>query len=333
MSLRELASKTGNYVTAQAINKYENGKATPGSDVLLKISEVLGVSIEYFFQKPETEVRLSTHSFRKRPKAKASMLKAINAKVKNHLEKYFEIENLFPEKRFIQFTMPDDNRRVIEQPDDIEKFARWLRKDWNIGLDPIRSLATVLEDRGIKVIMVKESEDIDGFLTRANESIPVIVINANFPTDRLRFSMAHELGHHLLINSSSIDFEKITNRFAGAFLVPDEMVLMELGKKRRSLNWKELMLLRVKYGMSVQAWIHRARELKIISENYAASLFRFLRKKNLYDKELGKPLSTEINLRFEFLVIQAVEERLISIEKGAEMLDVTIKDLRKNMSQ
>ena len=47
MSLRELASKIDNLVTAQAIGKYERDEAMPGSGVLIALAKGLGVSVDY----------------------------------------------------------------------------------------------------------------------------------------------------------------------------------------------------------------------------------------------------------------------------------------------
>jgi Zn-dependent peptidase ImmA (M78 family) len=331
LSLRDLAGKTGNYITAQAISKYENRQSTPGSAVLDKLSQALGLNVGYFFRDAEIDVQLSEPVYRKRPTIKTSTLKAISAKVKSRLEIYLEIEDMYPEKRFKKFSMPINNIRTIKRSKDIEKLANWLRRDWELGNNPIGNLTRTLEDRGLKVVTIEASEDIDGFSCWANNTIPVIVVNGKFPTDRLRFSIAHELGHLLIRTSDSDNIERYANRFAGAFLVPEEVVITELGKKRININWQELMLLREKYGMSVQAWIYRMRELKVISESYAGSLFRYLRRNKLYDKELGNPLPAERNGRYEFLVVQAVEQGIISEAKGAELLNTPLNEFTRNI--
>ena len=45
MSQRELAEKL--FVSQQAIAKWETDKATPNPDMLAKLSEILGVSVDY----------------------------------------------------------------------------------------------------------------------------------------------------------------------------------------------------------------------------------------------------------------------------------------------
>lgn len=326
LSLRELSKRTDNYVTAQAISKYENNRSIPGTDVFSVLAKGLDVNVDYFFQPYTVNVQLSKPVYRKRPVMKMSTLNSIQDQVRDKLEKYIEVEELFPDNDLNKFTIPDIKIRTIKKTKDTETFAQHLRDKWNLGTDPIMSMTHVLENNGVKVVMVETNESIDGLSCWANKHIPVIVVNKSFPTDRIRFSIAHELGHLLMNVKNANHMEKAANRFAGAFLVPDDVAKSELGDKRKRLQSRELVLIREKYGMSVQAWIHRARELAIISDRYAASLFRYLRKINLYDKEMGNPLYPEIGRRFELLVYRAVEEKLISKNKGAELLNISLQE-------
>ncbi|GJQ22162.1 MAG: DNA-binding protein [Bacteroidia bacterium] len=330
LSLRELAQQTNNYVSAQAIHKYEIGRAQPGSDVLIKLAKALGVKVEFFFRPASAEVTLSEPAYRKRSAASSKERQSLRARAKELVEKYLEIESLFPNSRF-SFKLPSDSQRMIRRLDDIETFARSLRKQWALGIDPIENLSEVLEDRGVKVAMVYAEKGIDGLSCWANDEHPVVLVKKSQPSDRFRFSLAHELGHLLLRVSKSIDEEKAANRFAGAFLVPAEAAKAELGEHRRSFSFYELLGLREKYGMSVQAWIYRARDLRIISDSFFVQLCRDLKRRGLYDKEIGKPLPSEQPKRFERLVVQAVEEGLISAAKGAEVLDIPLNEFRKKL--
>jgi Zn-dependent peptidase ImmA (M78 family)/transcriptional regulator with XRE-family HTH domain len=332
LSLRGLASKIDNYVSAQAINKYEHGKSVPGSDVLVKIAKALDINVEYFFRPSRVDVNLGEPVYRKRSSVGKKQQHSIRFRVKEKVEKYLEVEDLFPPARFEKFHPTGLHDMIVKKPDDIEIIARNLRKAWKLGIDPIANLTEVLEERGIKVVAVEGYEKIDGLSCLANDSVPVIVVNGDVPSDRLRFNIAHELGHLLLKLPKSIDPEKAAHRFAGAFLVPQEAVELELGKNRTLLNMNELLILREKYGMSIQAWIMRAGELGIISGSYKKLLIRYLKKQGLFQKPIGKPLPPEIPKRFERLVIQAIVEDLISPVRGAELLDISLNEIREKLS-
>jgi Zn-dependent peptidase ImmA (M78 family)/DNA-binding XRE family transcriptional regulator len=331
LSLRQLADKTNNYVSAQGIHKYELDKATPGSDVLLKLAKALDVKVEFFFRPSSNVVTLGEPAYRKRFETSAKELEAIRARAKDWVEKYLEVESLFPDHRFKPFKMPKSSGKIIRHLDQIEEVASGVRKEWSLGMDPIDKLTEVLEDRGVKVAMVATESDVDGLSCWVNEQIPLILVKKNQTSDRLRFSIAHELGHLLLKLHDSVKAEKAADRFAGAFLVPGVAARTELGEKRQSFNFDELKSLRVKYGMSVQAWIYRAHDLDIISDSLFAQLFQFLGAKGLKQKEIGEQLPPEHAGRFERLVLQAVEEDLISPAKGAELLNVPLNEFRKRL--
>lgn len=329
MSLRDLANKTNNYVSAQAIHKYELGTSAPGSDVLIRLSKALGVKVEFFFRPLRDQISLSEPVYRKKsslPKKKADELQA---RVKDVLEKYLEVEGYFGENRFPKLDLPADKVRKVRSMNDVEHLSRELRRTWALGIDPIQRLIEVLEDRGVKVVTLDAEKNFDGLSCWANENIPVIVVRNTQESDRLRLSLAHELGHLLMDLSPSLNPEKAAHRFAGAFLVPEEAARAELGNARNRFSSFELLTLREKYGMSVQAWIYRAYDLNIISHSFLVQLVRFLKSRGLYNKELGKPLPPEEPARFKRLVVQAVDEKVISPAKGAEMLDISLNELRR----
>lgn len=331
LSLRGLAEASNNYVSAQVIQKYEQGITNPGSDVLIKLAKALSVKVEYFFRPDAVQVSLSCPVYRKRASAPKKYLESIQAKVKDKVEKYLEIEALFPVDRFEKITISKLKHRSIQKAGDIERLADDLRDVWALGNDPIENITDIVEDRGAMVIPLEASDDFDGLSCWANDSIPVIVVKKGLSGDRQRSDLAHELGHLIMKVSSDIKEEKAAKRFSGAFLAPAEAVYRELGKKRHNLDLVELDMLKKKYGMSMQQWIYRAKDLDIISESRAAVLFQLFRTKKWYRNEPGYRVPEELPQRYQLLVIQAVTEGLISPVRATEFLDVPINQLRKDM--
>ena len=92
--------------------------------------------------------------------------------------------------------------------------------------------------------------------------------------DRCRYNVAHELGHFLTsaLDISEKDAGIVAHRFAASLLVPASVALQELGEKRRHVDFGELGVLKQKYGLSMQAWVRRAKDLEIISESKYKSL-------------------------------------------------------------
>jgi transcriptional regulator with XRE-family HTH domain len=90
LSMRELGEKVG--VSHTAISNYEKGEDRPRPSVLVKLGEVFEVSTEYFF-KPLT-MEVSSISYRKTSDLTKKEQNAVEARVKERIEKYTFIEKV-----------------------------------------------------------------------------------------------------------------------------------------------------------------------------------------------------------------------------------------------
>jgi Zn-dependent peptidase ImmA (M78 family) len=311
MSLRKLAEKAE--ISAMAISKYERDLDMPSSGVLLRLAQTLGVPIDFFFRPKTISVQLQ--AYRKHVALGTKVQEAIQMRIQEWLERYLEVESYFPdEERAISLPA-----YTIQSKDQVEDVALELRKNWNVGLDPIENLTQLLEDRGIKVGLVSGFEHFDA-CTFIADGIPIIVSKDELPGDRQRFNLGHELGHLILDVEKRLDPEAVCHRFVGAFLVPGPAARFELGSRRTTLDMNELYLLKHKYGLSMQAWILRARELEIISEKAAERLFQRFRANGWQRREPGEVLPSEIPLRMERLIYRALAEDLLSRSRAQELL-------------
>jgi Zn-dependent peptidase ImmA (M78 family)/DNA-binding XRE family transcriptional regulator len=311
LSLRALAEKAE--VSAMAISKYERGLAMPGSAVLLRLARALEVSIDFLLR--PTSVSVQLQAYRKHASLCVKDQQAIQMRIQEWLERYLEIESFFPAEQR-PTSLPVRQVRSMEQ---VEELAGELRANWRLGLDPIENLTQLLEDQGIKVGLVSGFDHFDACTFLANGT-PVIVTRADLPGDRQRFNLGHELGHLVLDVEGELNPEAACHRFVGALLVPSEKARFELGSSRTTLDLIELYLLKLKYGLSMQAWIYRAKDLGIILENEAARLFKHFRTRGWHRREPGEPLPTEKPLRMERLVYRALAEDLISRSRAQELL-------------
>lgn len=314
ISQRELADKAA--VSAMAISKYERDMDTPGSAILLRLADTLKVKVEYFFR--PTTVTLSTPTYRKRASLPIHEDASILERIQEWLERYLDVENLLD--RAPTFSLP--LLQPIQDIEEVEKAALSLRKQWSLGLDPIKNFMEVCEDHGIKIGLVDGHPDFDALTLVANGNIPVIVLRRDMPGDRQRFCLAHELGHLALQPAEQVDVEKAAHRFAGAFLAPQSVIAMELGAKRHTIGINELHLLKEKYGLSMQAWIYRAKDLGILSETNAIQIFKRFRQHGWHREEPGCPFPPEQPQRFERLVMHALCEGIISQARAAELLGI-----------
>ena len=318
LSLRALAALA--QISAMAISKYETGKATPSSGVLLNLTKALGVRTEYFFR--PVKVELHEVNYRKHSKLGVKVLDQIKGDAIEQLERFIELEQLLPNGPVSPFRLPEDLPARVDTMDEIEDIALALRKAWNLGIDPIPVVTDMLEERGIKVIQSDAIPgNFDGLACKV-DGIPVIAVSAQAPGDRQRFTMTHELGHLLLHDrvSEKLDIEAACNRFAGAFLAPESEVRKELGERRSWLEPKELAALKQAYGLSMQGWMHRAKDLGIAPHIAYVEMRKFFSAQGWTRTEPGVPYPQERPQLFEQLVYRALGQDLISESKAAELL-------------
>jgi len=326
LSMDALVAKMDHFLTKQAISKYETGKSVPGSEVLVRLAKTLGVKTSYFMQEPKVNVEFI--AYRKHGRLLKAEANRLQVRITDHLENYCWLAALFP--------APDGKagrREVVNMPkllqaksvDDAEKIAKELREKWKIGMDPIENLVETLEDHAATVLALDADARFDGNAAWAKvigdneQKIPVLVTNAAMPGDRQRFNLAHELGHLVIKQKKTKDDEDIAHRFAAAFLVPDEVAYRELGQSRSRIEFDELLLLKHKYGMSMQAWLRRAKDLGIISFSWYKNTLVSFRKFGWHRNEPGKQVASEKPIRFRQFALRAMAEGIISRERAEEL--------------
>ncbi len=312
LSLRALGKMVG--VSQTAISKYETEKVIPNSDMLIKIGNATNTGLDYFFRK--NIVKLSAPNYRCRKSLGKKAEYIIHAKTADWLERYLETEHISNEKIKIDILTPEECH--ADSLNDIESIAVRFRRHWNLGLDPIENLVDTFEMHGIKVGLIDADTKFDA-LTFRHEKHPVITVNKNISGDRQRFNLAHELGHIILDLNENLDEEKAAHRFAGALLIPEEMMKYELLDKRKDLDINELYHLKHKYGISMKALIHRASDLDIIPENVAIRFYREFSRRGWNKKEPGDKVPGERPIHMELLILRALSEQKITRSRATEL--------------
>ncbi len=331
LSLRELSEKIDNEVTKQSLSKYEKGQMQPTSKVLQSLANALNQKIDFFLLNSFTEFK--SISYRKKQDLPKREEEAILERARAYYENYSEIEIILGAKS--KFINPVSDL-IIKNYEDVERAAAILRKEWNLGLQPISNLIEMLESVGIKVYVIEHSDKIDGVSIDVENGSPLVIINvAGKPLERVRFTILHELAHSFLRFSQSIEsdsklLEKLCHYFASCLLLP-RIKLLEMigGKKRTYIQIEELKSIKNFFGISIRAIVYRLKQIGIITENYHKRWSIWLNKTYGVKNEPGSYLGVEKSYRFMQLINRALSEELISISKAAALTGVYIQDLKR----
>lgn len=336
MSLRDLEAAIQGQVSAQAIGKYERNEMMPGSTILLALSKALEVTPEYLLS--ERKIELTGVDFRKAPNAGVKEERAVEASILDQVERYLELEALLPgvEQRRHDSA---DAAFEIASIEDAELAGDALRRLWDLGIDPIPSMAELLEDKGVKVIALDLPETVSGskaLVQRPNEhDVPVIVVNQNHNGERQRFTLAHELAHLVLRFSglSDAEQEKAADRFAGAFLMAKDMVMRVLGSHRTSISIGELAELKKIFRVSIASLVVRCAQLGILSKAAYGRLWGQIKRQGWNSQASTEPngLEPEVPQRMERLCLRAVSEGAISEARAAELLNISVRELDRRL--
>lgn len=253
--------------TPTTISRYEHNKTEPNAFILSKISSCLNLKNEFFY-KPillDTEEFFffrSLSSATKRERLKAEWKTRWAKAILKYEDQYLN----FPSLNLPNVDVPDDP--FVLTYDQIEKIAGECRKFWNLGMGPISNMTLLLENNGIIIIYgKKESEKLSGhvYFSKQNPR-PIILINDHSSPSRVRFSVAHELGHIILHRRLSAtkkglfyhkELENQAFYFAGAFLLPKAYFMADI--KVPTLD--AFLNLKQKWNVSIGGMIKRAENL------------------------------------------------------------------------
>lgn len=310
LTLEGLSSRMGGMVTKQSLSKYEKGLAMPRPSVLSMLAEVLGVKMAYFLSDPQTSVEII--AYRKKTSLSVSEKNRVENLVTATLEKRVELQKYFDSDSDFNFPIRSIKANSF---DDVEKAAENIRNICNLGTDPIASVTDVLESCKIHVIEIEADKKFDGISAVVQDSngkniSAAVVSRCYLSGERQRLNLAHELGHLVLELNGELDPEKAAYTFGSSFLVPSKTLKDELGKKRSSITLQELLFLKRKYGISVQALLYRMRDLCIISENYLSEWFKLFSKMR-WRKSEPEEIATERSSWLHLHTMRAYAEGFI----------------------
>ncbi len=101
---------------------------------------------------------------------------------------------------------------------------------------------------------------------------PLVLLNSTHAADRVRFTLAHEIGHLVMHRFPTDDMETEANAFASAFLMPAAEIKQSFRGRRITLEL--LASLKPEWKVAMQALLMRASGLGLVSPNQARYLWQ-----------------------------------------------------------
>ncbi len=244
-------------VSQGEISKIEAGIRPPSDELLIRIAKLLKCPVEFFFlTDPVRNFGSSCVYHRKRQSTPQKMLDQLLAlvnkrriQIKRLLQSVEVTDNLFPRL---------DVDDYAEGPAHI---ARMLRSAWKLPPGPIHNLTDAIEGAGGLVLRCDfGTNKVDAFSQWLPDLPPLFFINGPIPADRVRFSLAHEIGHIVMHQLPTDNMEREADQFAAELLMPSASIASDLAE----ISLPRLAALKPKWKVSMAALLKRSGDLGLI---------------------------------------------------------------------
>lgn len=274
LSQKELAELLD--VTAGELSRIEAGLRWPRPQLVERMAQILEYPPSFFFQKVQLYGAGLGELFHRRFQDIPARLLAQAHAVTNLRRQ--EVDALLRAVDIPECRIPKIDIEDYDGP--IDDIARRVRVAWNLPRGPVENLSKTIEDAGGIIVRCAFGTDrIDAISQWIPPLPPLFYVNENLPQDRLRLSLAHELGHvimhqvaHATIDpNANPDTERQAFAFGAELLTPERDIRPDLERDRLTLA--RLAVLKAYWKVSMQALIMRAKELGTITPRYAKTLF------------------------------------------------------------
>jgi Zn-dependent peptidase ImmA (M78 family)/transcriptional regulator with XRE-family HTH domain len=278
-------------MSRQAVSATESGKRAITVEELLKLSDLYRLPVDTFLGRRAAE----------RPRALPAIQRRENARRKEYLDDH-DAQEIFAFESFLKAECAaagDRTKRSIDQVEQllgkpagpfcqVGRLADRVRGLIDLETPPI-NVYRAISHFGLRVRMTALNTISGAFLSATPARIAGVLINSNQPTDRQRFSAAHELGHCILGHAGPGGDEKIisplgrrfssreveADSFSSEFLMPGPLVLKQIDQLRiPSALEEQVYILANRFLVSFQAIVYRLAGLNLISARQKEALLK-----------------------------------------------------------
>lgn len=349
----DLAHRAG--LSLAGYRNLETGQSAPRVATLAALAGVLEVKVQELVTPAPQLSRVRFRSF-----TRLRTREGILAKVARWLNDYNDLEGILGDR--ISYELANLEPKEPPQAAVEVRRALGLTKE-----EPVHNLCGLLEAHGIKVFALSVASDaFFGLSIAAADGGPAVVVNTweRISVERWIFTAAHELGH-LVLHREDYDVEqkaeekareREANLFASHFLMPDEVFWKEWNDTSGMALIDRVLKVKRMFRVSYRTVLYRLSERSKGNKSHVWKLFQ-----NEYRRRYGRTLLKEdeplalaadafqasfpetarasepdvlsshdfTTDRLSRLVRQAVESEAITLARGAEILNLSLFEMRQ----
>lgn len=303
------------------ISKIEHGDLGVSETLLESISQATAYPPNFFYQ--QGNIMPVNLCYRMRKKVPAKLITPIEAKiniVRNNVQ--FLSRSLNKQTPLIAtYKVTNDNTPA--------QIAQQVRQVLNIKTPVVDDLTKAIELQGIAISSFEfGTERVDSRAILTDDQYPVVVLNKNLLGDRLRFSLAFELGH-LVMHTYSIpnadrDINHEANQFAAELLMPADDIKKDFGD---NITLALLAELKRKWKVSMIALLYRADDLGLLTPNQKRYLIQQFNQTKIRRREpLELDVPKENPMLIKQMVIELCNKNGLSLPDLANMMALGLED-------
>lgn len=243
------------------LSKFEKGLGGLSDSVLSRIMGLLGFPVDFL------DLDIDNTVVCKHYRKKAS----IRVSDRDRIDRFVAIRAYCFDWLTEEVEIPEFKFKYMDLENGItpEEAALYVRKQFRLGLRPIENICGLLERNGVSLFFWDcPYDEFDGVSLISDRGNHLVVVNENMSNDRIRYSLAHELGHIVMHQSCDIfvpenrDKEDEANRFAAELLMPADGIKHSLD----GLRLRDAMRLKQYWLTSMYAILLRAKKLGRIDD-------------------------------------------------------------------
>ncbi len=241
------------------ISKFETGVKIPTDEQVRGLASHLHYPQEFFYANETVRDFGSGCVYHRRrktsPEAKLKQLLMLVNLRRIHVKRLLTSVNTTSEFTFEELAIDEFDGNAV-------CVAQALRAIWKIPPGPVQNVVNIIESAGGIIVSCDFGTDkIDALSQWLPGLPPVFLVNSRIPTDRLRWTLVHEIGHIVMHRFPTDQMEKEADQFTAEFLLPEE----EVKKHLYDLSLPKLAQLKPYWRVSMNALLRRAGDLQTIA--------------------------------------------------------------------